>query len=716
MLFGRVFLCVTMLVYAVFSNAQDENDSAWPREIDVPQGVVVIYQPQPEKLEGNILTGRAALGLEFNDREQPIFGAIWFRARLETDRSNRTASLVDMYVSDIRIPIENEAKTKQLTQLLEDEFPKWDLPISLDNLAATLERVEDRAAVAQEINTAPPHIIFTTEPSVLVVLDGEPQLRDIDDSKLQRAINTPFTLLYENVGNIWYLYAGGSSWYTAGAVKGPWAVVSRVPWEVSALAPEAPPESQDDSLPANTEPGPVPKIVVATQPTELISINGKAEFTPVEGTNLLYVNNTDSDLLMDIGGQNYYVLLAGRWYTSKDLNGGWTYTPGEDLPTDFRDIPEESDMGTVLYAVPGTEAAQDAVMDTQIPQTAAVERDKASLNVEYDGTPTFKEIDGTELHYAVNTATPVIRVEKKYYAVDDAVWFVADKPTGVWLVATEIPTAIYAIPPDSSLYNVTFVNIYKVTDDTVYVGYTQGYTNTYVYNTTVVYGTGYYYPGWYGRYYYPRPSTWGFHVRYSPWGGWTFGLSYSTGPFTFYMGGGGWYRGGWWGPARYRGYRHGYRHGYRRGYRAGYAAGHYNANRNNIYKNKKNMARTRPVSNNMSASNRARSTSKRPNNVYTDRSGNIYRDRGDGWDKRSGSNWQSHDIQKPNTMPAAKPAQRPATPPASKPATRPTTQPSYQQRNTSSQDLNRSRASRSHGNQRTSSYNRASRGGGGRRR
>jgi hypothetical protein len=44
-----------------------------------------------------------------------------------------------------------------------------------------------------------------------------------------------------------------------------------------------------------------------------------------------------------------------------------------------------------------------------------------------------------------------------------------------------------------------------------------------------------------------------------PWGGWSFGLSYSIGPFTVYVGRGGWYRGGWWGPSRYRGYRHGYR-------------------------------------------------------------------------------------------------------------------------------------------------------------
>jgi len=33
-------------------------------------------------------------------------------------------------------------------------------------------------------------------------------------------------------------------------------------------------------------------------------------------------------------------------------------------------------MGTVLYAVPGTDVAKEAVLDAQIPQTATVERKK----------------------------------------------------------------------------------------------------------------------------------------------------------------------------------------------------------------------------------------------------------------------------------------------------------------------------------------------------
>jgi hypothetical protein len=206
-------------------------------------------------------------------------------------------------------------------------------------------------------------------------------------------------------------------------------------------------------------------------------------------------------------------------------------------------------------------------------------------------------------------------------------------------VAIEVPDEIYTIPVKSPLYYVTFVRIYGYTPEVVYVCYTQGYTNVYVYNDTIVYGTGYWYPGWYGRYYYPRPSTWGFHVRYNPRWGWSFGLSYSNGPFTFYFGRGGWYRGGWWGPSRYRSYRHGYRHGRRSGYRAGYRAGKRNSARNNMYRSQRNQTRTQAINSQNRPQAQSRAATGRANNVYADRDGNVHRNTDKGWEQRTDKGW-----------------------------------------------------------------------------
>jgi hypothetical protein len=669
----------------------------------------VIYQPQPDKLDGNRLDARAAVALEIKDTEEPVFGAVWFTARLETERAQRTSTLTDVTVTRSRFPEQDEAKAAQLKELLETEMPKWDILISLDRLMTSIDIREQRINATSQISNEPPIILFLPEPAVLITIDGEPKLKKEDSSNLMRVINTPFTILLDTKKKTYYLNADEQTWYTATDMKGTWTIATSVPKEVAALAPQPDPaEAEGPEEIDDSKPGPPPKIVIATQPTELISATGEPEYTPISGTELLYMSNTDSDVLLHLSNQQHYVLLAGRWFAADSLDGPWRFVPGEELPEDFVAVPEDSQMGTVLYAVPGTDLAEEAVINAQIPQTATIDRRKATLEVEYDGEPKFEEIENTTMTYAVNSPTPVIKVVL-YYAVDDAVWFQANSATGPWRVATSVPDVIYTIPPTSPLYHVTYVRIYGYTDDVVYVGYLPGYSGTYVYQTTIVYGTGYYYPSWYWRRYYPRYSTWGFHVRYNPWTGWSFGLSYSAGPFTFHIGGGGWYRGGWWGPGRYRGYRSGYRHGRRAGYRAGYRAGQRNARQRNMYNSSRNQART-------TAQSRAQSTAQRQardqaggtaggnraNNVYTDRQGDVHRRTEQGWEQRSGNSWQSERQQSGSQSDRSR-----------SDAAR--TQ-SSSRRQSSRQQLDRSHSQRQRGSQRSQSYRQSRRGGGGGRR
>ncbi len=62
----------------------------------------------------------------------------------------------------------------------------------------------------------------------------------------------------------------------------------------------------------------------------------------------------------------------------------------------------------------------------------------------------------------------------------------------------------------------TYVYVYDSTPEVVYVGYYPGYTGSYLYNGCVVYGTGWYYRPWHGRYYYPRYRTWGIQRALEP--------------------------------------------------------------------------------------------------------------------------------------------------------------------------------------------------------
>ena len=162
--------------------AQEDTTGDWPREIGTPKGTIVIYQPQPEKLDGNQLKGRAAVAVELKESTEPVFGSVWFEARLETDRAERTATIADVTITQVRFPEQDEQKSKELKAFLEEEIPKWRLPISMDRLLTTLDLTEQRAEAGKKIKTDPPKILFVAEPAVLITLDGEPKLKKEEGS------------------------------------------------------------------------------------------------------------------------------------------------------------------------------------------------------------------------------------------------------------------------------------------------------------------------------------------------------------------------------------------------------------------------------------------------------------------------------------------------------------------------------------------------------
>ncbi len=311
----------------------------------------------------------------------------------------------------------------------------------------------------------------------------------------------------------------------------------------------------------------------------------------------------------------------------------------DELPASFKGIPPASDIGGLRSSVAGTEEAEDAIVDAAIPQTTAIKRSEATLTVEYDGEPKFEKIEGTSVSYAVNTGAQVLSIDGRYYAVDQGVWFTSKSAKGPWEVADSIPDQeIGKIPPSSPVYNTTYVNVYESTPEVVYVGYTPGYMWSFPYYGVPVYGTGWYYPPYWGRYYYPRPPTWGFNVGYNPWTGWNFGVSWSNGFFSFGMSwGGGWggnYRpwgccGGWYGGG-YRGptiintgdinignsVSIGNRNKVSRNLDLDNSRTH-----RNIYNRQENRARNADKALARSELKRARPANQRANDVFADRSG-----------------------------------------------------------------------------------------------
>src|SRR5205085_1381760 len=167
---------------------------------------------------------------------------------------------------------------------------------------------------------------------------------------------------------------------------------------------------------------------------------------PVAGASLLRVINTRALILLDQASGRYYLYLSDRWVRAPSLQGPWS--PASNPPASLDQVrqtevgaqqvdllnnlsPQVTDAlskgnmpathpaGDALPGVPGTPQAQQAVIEQSIPQTATVRRDAARLTVTYDGKPQFARIEGTSLQRALNTPTPVIRVNgHSYYACD----------------------------------------------------------------------------------------------------------------------------------------------------------------------------------------------------------------------------------------------------------------------------------------------------------
>ena len=227
-LFSTIAAFAGLLVVSQ-SYSQDEPENPWPREITTSRGNILMYQPQPEDLDGNTLNARAAISIDMDNSGNLIFGVVWFSARLETDRTERTASMADIAVTRSRFPQQDEEKAAQLKNLLENEIPKWGVSISMDRLIASLDLREQRIDTANQISTDAPIILFLPEPAVLISLDGEPRLKKEEGSDLMRVLNTPFTILLNTNSKTYYLNADAEHWYTASDIEGDWKISTSVP-------------------------------------------------------------------------------------------------------------------------------------------------------------------------------------------------------------------------------------------------------------------------------------------------------------------------------------------------------------------------------------------------------------------------------------------------------------------------------------------------------
>ena len=186
-------LLYTLLLLQISASAQEEvNELKWPREFKKDNSVVTIYQPQVESFKDNILEGRMAISIKPKDKDM-VFCAAWFKGTMSTDLDARIATFEKIEIPKLHFPdIDDQEKIDNFSKILVTEIESWNLEMSLDRLTASLGDVEDLKDQSVTLKNDPPDIYFRTTPSSLVSIDGDPKVKEIEDSGLEYVINTAF--------------------------------------------------------------------------------------------------------------------------------------------------------------------------------------------------------------------------------------------------------------------------------------------------------------------------------------------------------------------------------------------------------------------------------------------------------------------------------------------------------------------------------------------
>jgi hypothetical protein len=509
-------------------------DGGWPRTYDTASGVrLVLYQPQIANWNAQKqMVAYAAVSYAEKGAEKPVLGTIKVESATRVALEDRLVNFEQFTITETNFGSASREQVQAIIAEVNRAIPRQERVIALDRVLASVDKSLIRPSNVEGVKSDPPTIFYSTAPAVVVNFDGDPIWSPIKENDLKYAVNTNWDV-FEHAPTKTYFLRNEAMWLKATSTGGPWTPAGTLPASFSKLPADENWKEVKASLPGKkVDPKQVPTVFVSTTPAELIAVRGVPSYLLVSGTkNLLWVQNTESDVFRVGNKGPVYYLVAGRWFSAPDFTGPWTFATPK-LPAEFADIPLEHPRSRVRASVPGTDEAAQAVLLAQIPQTARVNRKEVKApEVNYEGAPKFEAIPQTTVARAVNTDKDIIKVGDLYYLLFQGVWFMSKSAEGPWEVTSSVPKAVYEIPASSPAHNVTYVTVVEDDSDDEWVTYAAvaGYTGMMVAWGCAVWGTGWYYPPYigYGGYYpvyYPFYPTYGYSAWYNPWSG-TYGRS-----------------------------------------------------------------------------------------------------------------------------------------------------------------------------------------------
>jgi hypothetical protein len=202
----------------------------------------------------------------------------------------------------------------------------------------------------------PPAILVATEPTELIVTQGEPNYVPIDGTELLYASNTTGHV-FKHIGDqrTYVLVAG--RWFRADTPAGPWTFVpgKDLPADFAKIPDASPKENVKASVPGTAQ---AQEAVIANSLPETAAIkkssakletpkyDGPPELKPIDGTPLAYVVNSPLPVIQ-VSPTSYYVVQNGVWFVGGTLQGPWTVAT--NVPAVIYSIPPSSPLHYVTF-------------------------------------------------------------------------------------------------------------------------------------------------------------------------------------------------------------------------------------------------------------------------------------------------------------------------------------------------------------------------------
>jgi hypothetical protein len=182
-----------------------------------------------------------------------------------------------------------------------------------------------------------------------------------------------------------------------------------------------------------------PTIFFSTRPASLLVFDGDPVLTPIAGSTLAIVANTNWTVFKDSDG-TWYLLNGAGWLSAPEAKGPWS--PAGKLPASFAMLPNDANFAAVRKFLPGVPYTADnapAIFVSTVPAEIIVTA----------GAPQFVPVAGTSLQYVANTESRLFfdPAGGRFYYLVSGRWFSAAGLAGPWRFATpDLPPDFARIP------------------------------------------------------------------------------------------------------------------------------------------------------------------------------------------------------------------------------------------------------------------------------